>query len=239
MKLRVIVPLIGSQLNDGVLQQARSLAGPETEVDVVNLDHGVASTESCYDEALVGPDILRKVEAAADEGVDAVFINCFGDPAVSAAREIVDIPVVGGFEPAVLTALGLADRFSIVAMLKNVVPHLWRLARQFGIADRIASIRVIDTPVLELDDREALEAKLLSEMRVALEQDGAEAIVLGCGAMLGVTAILQNALSQEGPFTPVVDPVGAAVAWLESQVRLGLRQSRRTYMPPPIKLRNM
>lgn len=238
MKLRVVVPVIGSQFNDRTLQEASSFAGPGTEVDVVSLDHGAESIESFYDEALVGPDILRKVEAAADEGKDAVYISCFGDPAVAAAREIVDIPVVGGFEPAVLTALGLAHRFSIVTMLKNVVPLIWQRARQFGIAERISSVRVIDTPVLELDDREALEAKLLREMRVAAEQEGAEAVVLGCTGMLGVAAVLQDALSEEGPFTPVIDPTGAAVAWLESQVRLGLRQSRRAYMPPPLKLRN-
>jgi allantoin racemase len=34
-----------------------------------------------------------------------------------------------------------------------------------------------------------------------------------------------------------VDPTGAAVLWLESSVRLGVRPSRTTYMPPPAKAR--
>ena len=53
-----------------------------------------------------------------------MFITCFGDPAVPAARELVDIPVVGGFEPAISTVLNLGERFSVVTVLENVVPMI-------------------------------------------------------------------------------------------------------------------
>jgi len=62
-------------------------------------------------------------------------------------------------------------------------------------------------------------------------------MVLGCTGMIGVAAALQKQLESDGTYVPVVDPTGAAVLWLESQVRLGIRQSRTTYMPPPAKAR--
>ena len=239
MNLRVIVPVIGDQFNDLIHEEASAYAGAGTVVEVVNLDSGTASIESAYDEVLVGPDILRKVEEAADEGADAVFISCFGDPAVPAARELVDIPVAGGFEPTVLTAMALADRFSIVTVLPSVLAMIRRLGDGLGISQRIASTRVIDTPVLELEDRDALTAKLLIEMRRALAEDGAHALVLGCTGMLGVARMLQETLAAEGPFVPVIDPTAAAVLALESQVRMGVHHSRRTFMSPPLKARNV
>ncbi|MDV6277188.1 aspartate/glutamate racemase family protein [Rhodococcus erythropolis] len=56
--------------------------------------------------------------------MDGVFITCFVDPRVQAAREIVDAPVVGGFEPSFLTAMSLGDRVGVVTILPNVVPML-------------------------------------------------------------------------------------------------------------------
>ena len=67
---------------------------------------------------------MSEVIKAEAGGADGVFITCFGDPAVPAARELVDIPVVGGFEPAVSTALNLGERFAVVTALDNVVPMI-------------------------------------------------------------------------------------------------------------------
>jgi allantoin racemase len=237
MRVRVVVPLTGTQFNDVILDEAEAAVAEETQVELVNIDEGSESIESCTDEVVVGPDILRKVRDAAEDGVDGVFITCFGDPAVPAARELVDIPVTGGFEPAVLLAMGLGDQFSIVTVLPNVVPLIRGLARRLGIADRLASVRVIDTPVLELEDHAALEAKLHEAMRLAVLEDDAHVLVLGCTGMLGVAASLQRALAAEGLGVPVVDPTKAALGWLELQHRMGVRHSRRTYMPPPPKVR--
>jgi allantoin racemase len=66
----------------------------------------------------------------------------------------------------------------------------------------------------------------------------ADVIVLGCTGMIGVAAALQERLAKDGVFVPVVDPTGAALLWLESAVRLGVRPSRTTYLPPPAKHRN-
>lgn len=237
MRVRVVVPLTGTQFNDVILEEARAIVDAACEVDLSNIDEGSESIESYTDEVAVGPDILRKVRDAADDGVDAVFITCFGDPAVHAARELVDIPVAGGFEPAVLMAMSLGESFSVVTVLPNVVPLIRGLARRLGVSDRLASVRVIDTPVLELEDHEALVRDLHQEMRRAVLEDDAHVLVLGCTGMLGVAARLQAQLAEEGLDVPVVDPTQAALLWLEMQARMGVRHSRRTYMSPPPKAR--
>lgn len=235
MHIRVILPVIGESLLEHIRSEVVGWAAADTKVDVVSLERGTASIESEYDEALAGPGILQRIEEAAADGVDGVFITCFGDPGVHAAREIIDAPVVGGFEPAMLTALSLGENVGIITVLPNVVPMLHSLARRYTIERRIGTIRVVDLPVLGLEDHDVLIERLLEQASDAVTKGEADVIVLGCTGMLGVATELRDRLAAEGLAVPVVDPTGAAVTWLESCVRLGVTPSRTTYMPPPAK----
>lgn len=236
MKIHIVVPITSDAFNDQITLEARSFVGPEIEIEVSNLRYGPASIESFYDEVLAGPAIVDEVRRAADSGADSVFITCFGDPAVPAARELVDVPVVGGFEPAVSTALMLGARFSVITVLENVVPMISDLATRMGIGERMVSVEVVDTPVLELHDSEALLKSLALAAHRALDH-GAEVLVLGCTGMLGVAAALQSQLEAERMRIPVVDPTGASLGLLLTLHSMGLKPSRRTYMPPPDKER--
>ncbi|MGV0157354.1 aspartate/glutamate racemase family protein [Rhodococcus sp. GB-02] len=184
MHIRVIRPVIDTTLTPAVTAEVEHWAAPGTRVDVVSLRSGTASIESEYDEALAGPGIVQRVEEAA---VDGVFITCFADPGVHAAREIIDAPVVGGFEPSFLTAMSLGDRVGVVTILPNVVPMLRSLTRRYGLDSRLGSIRVVDMPVLGLTDREELIDRLAAQGSTAVENGEADSVVLGCTGILGVT----------------------------------------------------
>lgn len=235
MHIRVILPVIGESLLDHVRREAEAWAAPGTTIDCVSLERGTASIESEYDEALSAPGILQRIEEARADGVDGVFITCFGDPGVHAAREIIDAPVVGGFEPATLTALSLGEKVGIITVLPNVLPMLNSLARRYTIERRIGTIRIVDLPVLGLEDHEVLLNRLFEQASDAVGKGEADVIILGCTGMLGVAEELKKRLADKGFDVPVVDPTGAAITWLESSVRLGLTPSRTTYMPPPAK----
>ncbi|MGW4033449.1 aspartate/glutamate racemase family protein [Streptomyces sp. NPDC004838] len=237
MKLTVVVPIIDEGFTTQVREEVAAWASPNTTIEVRRIERGPASIESAYDEAFAVPGIVTEVEAAARDGADGVFVTCFGDPGVHAAREVVDVPVVGGFEPAVLTALSLGERVGVVTMLPNVVPTVHRMARQHGIAERCRSVRAVDIPVLALHDQDVLLGQLAEQAAEAVAAQEADVIVLGCTGMMGVAAALQTRLEREGVYVPVVDPTGTALVWLESLVRLGIRHSRTTYFPPPAKER--
>ena len=55
--------------------------------------------------------------------------------------------------------------------------------------------------------------------------------------MLGVAAALQSQLETNRVRVPVVDPTGASLGLLLPLQSMGLKPSRRTYMPPPDKER--
>jgi allantoin racemase len=238
MKLRIVVPIISDVFNQEVIKEAGQFKAPDTEIDVVNIERGTASIESRYDEMLASPDIVAKVVQAEKDGCQGVFVDCFGDPGVHAAREMVRIPVVGAFQPAALTASMIAGRWSVVTVLKSVVPMLGDLSRALGIADNLLSIRDIDTPVLELQEKGVLEKKLLAQIELAAEE-GAEAVVLGCTGMLGLAQGLQKTMAERGKPVPVVDPTAAAIGYLELLVRTGLTHSLLAYPYPPAKERNV
>ncbi len=237
MRIRIVSPIVGDWLVDESLAEARLFAAPDTEVEAVGLERGPTSIESAYDEVVANPYIVERVVQAEKDGCDGVFITCFGDPAVDAAREMVDIPVIGAFAPAALAASAVAGRWSVVTVLKEVIPLIRNLARKLGVEGNMASIRVIDMPVLELDDKDKLQRRLLEQIERAVGEDGAEAVVLGCTGMLGLGRALKEGLAERGEPVPIVEPTAAALGLLESMIRSGLTHSKRTYPTPREKER--
>lgn len=237
MQITAISPILGDGFGCEVAKEAAEWLPPGVELDARSVRYGVASIECAYDEALCAPPILDQVDDAVARGTDGIFVSCFADPAVAAARERVDVPVVGGFEPSMLTALSLGDQVGIVTVLPNVVPTIRAAVRRHGLAERCSSVRVVDMPVLGLEDRETMLVRLHEQARAAVDGGEADVIVLGCTGMSGAAHELQERLAASGAGVPVLDPTGAAIGWLLHLARLGVRQSRTTYLPPPEKAR--
>lgn len=212
----------------------RRLAAPGTAVDTVDVPEGPLSIESAYEEYLAVPGTLRRVQEAEQTGYDGVIIGCFGDPGVDAARELVTIPVVGPAEASMLLAATLGHRFSIVTVLDSVVAPLRHLAARVGLASKLASVRAVEIPVLELArDRDRSIERMIAISRRAVQDDGADVLVLGCMSMGFLDAHGRIAAAVG---TPVVNPVLAAVKLLEALIGAGLRHSKQAYPLPP-KLR--
>lgn len=237
MKITAISPILGEGFSNEVEKEAATWVPDGVELDVRSVRYGVESIECEYDEALCTPPILEQVEEAVADGSHGVFISCFADPGVPAARERVNVPVVGGFEPAMLTALSLGDRVGIVTVLPNVVPTIRSSVRRHGLGERCSSIRVVDMPVLGLRDRDEMLGRLHDQARAAVDSGEADVLVLGCTGMSGAAEELQHRLASSGPGVPVLDPTGAAIGWLLHLARLGVSSSRATYLPPPAKKR--
>jgi len=237
LKIKVIVPITSPTLDRETETEFKSYAFPATEISFSHLDYGPASVESELDEAICVPDLLRKAQDAEAEGCDAVISDCFGDPGVKAAQEILNIPVVGAAEASMHFAAALGHRFSVVTVLPNILPLLENLATLYGVEKKLASVRSVDIPVLELDDKEKLVSALHHEMVEAITKDRAHVLVLGCTGMMGVAKELEQLLKKDGYEVPVVNAAAASLKFTEALVSMGLKQSRLTYMTPPKKTR--
>lgn len=239
MRIRIIKVIVSDVMNEITKKEALQTKSPDTEIEVVNIDKGPDNIESFYEEALASVPIIEKAVQAEKDGCDGVFISCFADPAVDASREQVKIPVVGGFQPAALAASLISDRWSVVTVSKNVIPMIRGVARKLGIENNIASIRDINTPFLELLDENIIKERLLIQIQKAVDEDGAEAIALGCTGLGRVAHHLAQQMAAKGKPVPVVSPTAAAIGFLELLIRSRVSQSRLTYLgPPDIKKRN-
>jgi len=186
----------------------------DTEVDVVSLDTAPLPNHLEYRtyEALIVGDMVRLARMADVETYDAMVIGCFYDPGLEAAREISGkTVVVGPCQASLQIAANLANRFSIIIGQEKWAVQMQERVNAYGYAHNLASMRSIGIPVSDLQkDCDVTTARILEEGRRAIEQDKAEALILGCGCFFGMSEIVQKELG-----VPVIDPVLAGFKMAE------------------------
>ncbi len=233
MRIRVINPVITTSWEEDTRRTYTRAASPGTEVSVVSLDWGTASIECYRDEALVVPDIITKALQAEADGVDAVIIDCMGDPGLYAVREVLTIPVVGPAEASMHVASMLGHRFSVLTVLEADIPAFQDQALRYGLSTRLASVRAFNIPVLNLaGDPDATLQAVITAAEAAVRQDRAHVIIPGCTGLAGLAPRIQAGLAARGCEVPVLDPPPLAMKMAESLVGLGLSHSKRTYARP-------
>lgn len=206
-----------------------------TELTMVNLPRGPAHLEYRYYEALVLVDILHLVTAAEGRGFDAAVIGCFYDVGLQAAREVAErMAVVAPCEASVHLAATLGDKFSVIVGRRKWIPEMRENVIKYGMKERLASFKSVDLGVLEFhQDEERTARRFRTVAREAVEDDGAEVLILGCTATYGFYQELQDELG-----VPVIDPMIAAFKTAEFAAelknRLGWSHSKiGAYESPP------
>ena len=173
IRIRVVTPITTEGFRTP--EDAASLASEGVDVSFVNIDAGPASIECDYEIMLAQPATIARIVEAERQGADAVVIDCMGDPGLSGARECVSIPVLGPMQTAMGVAAMMGHKFSVVTVLRRIVPMIETQAAIYGMTSKLASARSVDIPVLELDkDLAATQRALISEARKAVLEDGAD-----------------------------------------------------------------
>jgi allantoin racemase len=163
-----------------------------------------------YEHEALGPmlELMREAEA---DGAAAAIIGCFYDGGLREARELLRMPVVGMGEASVLLASTLGHRFSIIVGRRKWIPKMSDNVVLCGIERRLASFRSVDMGIPKvLADPERFLDRVIEEGRRAVEDDGAEVIVL---SEVSSPAFWERA-SHELP-VPLVDPGVACWKWAE------------------------
>ena len=236
MKIKVIIPNSGMSREtlDQREEMLSAFASPGTVISVDCIAGGPESIESAYDEVLAGPYVVEQAAAAEREGFDAVIVYCGSDPAVSAARELLHIPVIGPGKISKLIAMDLSFHYSVITVLDSCVGRDTEVVWESGLpAEKLASVRSIGIPVSQVrDDMERTFHALCDTARQCIEEDGAQCIVLSCLGMAGMGARMSEALQ-----IPVLDPAPIAVKYAEMLAELRLCHSPAAYLTPPKKMR--
>lgn len=231
IRLKAINPNTTLEMTENIGAVAQKYTSDEVEVNAVSPEKGPTSIESYYDDYLAIPGLLEEIRTDEDE-YDAFINACWGDPGIDACREVTEKPVVGIAEGSMYVANMLGAKFSVATILPRAKDLIEETVRTTGLWDQCASVRCTDLTVVETEEtREAALEALLEASEVAVEEDGAEAICLGCAGMGG----LDNELEEQLP-VPVIDSVGAAAVLAEGLIRLGKSTSKvLTYSSPESK----
>lgn len=211
MALRIRwIRAVGNDIyNARFAREFAEVKNPGTEVEVVSLRNASVQHHVEYQsyEALLGADIVRAVRDTAQQGFDAVVVGCFYDPVLVEAREIsgqtvVVAPCQASFE----VASNLAQKVSVIVGRRKWVPRIEARVREYGHAHLIASFRALELGVEDFQrDRDETVRRMIAQGRRAIDEDGAEALILGCTLEFGFYRQLQDALG-----VPVIDSALAA-----------------------------
>jgi allantoin racemase len=200
-----------------VERDVEGAARPENEVTVIGLTRGPRHVEYHYYETLVLPDVVHSIIEAERLGYDAAVIGCFYDLGLQEGREVAERMIVTApCEASCLLAASLGATFSIIVGRRKWIPQMRNTVRAYSLESRLASFRTLDLGVLDYHaDQAETERRFVTAGRRAVEDDGAEVIVLGCTASAGFYEQLQQVLG-----VPVIDSAIAAIKQAESLIEL-------------------
>ena len=117
------------------------------------------------------------------------------------------------------SATTLGERVSILVGRSKWIPEMHENVVKYGFGDRLASFRPLRMAVNEFqEDPARTEERILQEARLAVEEDGADVIVLGCTIEFGFYRKVQDELG-----VPVVDAIVAPLRYAELLADIRLR----------------
>ncbi|MCB8882637.1 hypothetical protein ACELLULO517_20500 [Acidisoma cellulosilytica] len=235
---------------EGLDAHFRKIARPDTQIVLHGMRPGTYQTnypgkdiQFAYFQTLHSQQFILGAIEAEQQGFDAFAMMTLPEPSIEAIRAIVDIPVVGYGESAMLVSGLVGQRCGVLMFIREMAPAIERNARRIGISDRF--VGAFDVGFTFNDVLAAYDdtGKLLDQFQVAARK----LIALGADAIIPGEAPLCLLLARHGisriDDVPVIDALGATIKLAELSVDLrrltGLAPANRDYFsrkPPRERL---
>jgi allantoin racemase len=184
-------------------------------------------------------------EACASGRYNAIVLLGGGDPGYMEAREIGRmhrIPVTSCAHAQMHVAGLLGNKFSIVDIAETHNMQMYHLVVQYRMTERCASIRNVNYPLpnpnfpndrpIEAERDRAVQSgssgmldAAVQESIAAIEEDGADTIMIGCSAAYWLQPLLQKKLHEIGWDVPVLEGFRCAIEVAKTLVDLGVDAS--------------
>ena len=147
-------------------------------------------------------NIETGLRAVREEGADAIFINTVGDYGLHALRSALRVPVIGAGEATMNAAAQLGQRFSIVTIWPRSMNFIYTgLLRLYRMKERFVSVRFVSANdelatlskdknfITDMRSGEVTQQdRIVAMCNRAIEEDGADTIMLGCTCMSPIAA---------------------------------------------------
>ena len=221
MKILIVNPNTSEEMTTNIKAVASKYARADTVLEATNPSYGPRVIEGFFEEHVASHAMLETILAVRDQ-YDGIIAAAFCNPGIWGARELVDVPVIGIAEASFHFATLLGRKFSILYHMPRLRGMMEENVRFFGFWDKLASVRTIEFPIMEIGpgSEEAI-ARIVEEGRKAVEEDGAEVLCLGCAGMALLNKTIEDAVG-----VPVLDGTVCALKILEGMYDYGLKTSK-------------
>jgi allantoin racemase len=220
VKILLLNPNTTSEVTDLLYAAGHRAASAGTELVAMTAKRGVPYIATRA-EAQIGGAIALEMLAEAGDGFDAAIIAAFGDPGLLGARELFSFPVVGMSEAAMLTACMVGWKFAIVTFSRVLAPWYQECVAMHGLEARCAGIRALDETFQSISDVQSEKEEVLVRLaNLAVEQDGADVVILSGAPLAGLADKVRDRIP-----VPVIDPIAAAVRQAETLAVLKPRKA--------------
>lgn len=202
--------------------------------------HGTSLVETREEFMMISAARLPVVREACESGkYNAIVLLGGGDPGFAEACEIgqrFGIPVTACGNAQMHVAAMLGQKFSVIDVSEPHSVYYRTIIWNYGFAHRCASLRNLNSPLPRGDHPGvALSAEkekvasggtsdlfetAVNEAEAAIEEDGAESIIIGCSALYWMQPHLRARLLDRGWDIPVLEGYSCAIEQAKLKVRL-------------------
>lgn len=217
---------------------------PDTEVVVQPATRGAPSTRLYALETVklyTAIEMVSRLRTAQSEGYDGAVTGQSIDPGLMAAKETLDIPVVGLMESASHYAAMFGERFGLVtiptpdgyAATKYPAEHQ-RAIHRYGLGSKLVGVEpmVMNLDQMTKDIQGGKHDEIVTKFQEAAQRlyDRGADVVIGGDTIISVVMVAERALVIPGTNQIVVDLITSAVKQVEGLVdlhrALGIVRSR-------------
>ena len=207
-----------SEVTTAMMHRLARAALPEAfELQSATAARGVPMITTAQELAVSVDEVLAigRVQAGA---VSAIVVSAFGDPGAAALRAELSVPVIGIGEASMREAAQGGRRFGVASTTPGLDAAIVAAAAVYGFETSFTGCRIPADDPLELAGNPALQVERLADAVIAcIEQDGAQAVVIG-GGPLGQSAAELEARTGDFGGVPVIAPIAAAMRAVAAQL---------------------
>lgn len=233
MKIKYIIPFPIDEADIGKRadQIPVDLIPPGVEIHFVPVRNSAFLADSAYEGLLLDMFILEAGQRAEEEGFDAVCIDTASDSGMLALRSRLSIPVIGPGLVACHMASMLGRRFSVVSLFSRWADNMRRNLVGYELDHKVASFRSLTDVVPDIrrlmGGKEHLFPEIEKLCRLAIDEDGADVIVLASTTMHEVADYLKHRLE-----VPVINPGIWGFRLAVDLAALSVSHSKKAYPSP-------
>jgi allantoin racemase len=224
MKILIINPNSDPEMTEAIAKTARDFAQNEYDVNCLPAPGAPVFIETYEDAVRAAPGMIQLVKDS-EKDYDGFVVACHSDPNMDVIKEITNKPAVGIGEASMKMASLLGHRFSVISDTAHSIPNKEDLAKKYHLHNALVSVR---TPGEKTEGETELDI-YTKVAREAVEEDGAEVLVLGCAGLTGLDKPLQ---ANTG--APVLDGIICALILVSGLIKYGVSTSKiRKFNPIP------